>query len=51
MILNVYIISYIYIYWALPRDTNSDHNSYQKKKAEQNQVVAPNMIFIFPYKG
>ena len=33
------------IVWALPRDTNSDHNSYHKK----NQVVVPNMTFISPY--
>ena len=40
---------YIYIYWALPRDTNSDHNSYHKKKHKKNQVVVPNMTFISPY--
>ena len=38
-----------YIYWALPRDTNSDHNSYHKKKHKKNQVVVPNMTFISPY--
>ena len=40
---------YIYIYWALPRDTNSDHNSYHKKKHKKNQVVVPNMTLISPY--
>ena len=28
----------IYIYWALPRDTNSDHNSYHKKKHTKTRL-------------
>ena len=28
--------------WALPHDTNSDHNSYLRKKQNKNQVkLAP----------
>jgi len=34
---------------ALPRDTNSDHNSYHKKKHQKNQVVVPNMTLISLY--
>ena len=37
------------IYWALPRDTNNDHNPYHKKKHKKNQVVVPNIFFISPY--
>ena len=36
------------IHWALPRDTNSDHNSYHKKNTKK-QVVVPNMTFVSPY--
>ena len=39
----------MHMHWALPRDTNSDHNSYHKKKHKKNQVVVPNMTFISPY--
>ena len=40
-----YICAYVYIciYPALPRGTNSDHNSYQKKI-----VVAPKIAFMYP---
>ena len=48
----IYIFMYIYIhiYLALPRHTNSDHNSYQKNRTTK-PVVAPNMIFMSPYSG
>ena len=38
----------IYIDWALPRDTNSDHNSYHKKKAQKKSGCSPQYDFHFP---
>ena len=49
MHVSLYIYIDMHMQWALPRDTNSDHNSYHKKKHKKNQVVVPNMTFISPY--